>query len=217
MPSSTLFPIFHFYPLLVLYRLHQTTSPTSLTSATHQSNVGSILDLGLSSSDYVEVPSQPQPALPTPARPNTAFEAQEDFVGTYIPPSNPLYFMTPLCDISYLGFNHWYHLCYILIFRLLSCPRYLLDTFLLQRYFSPCFLYSLYSLTNSHPSVTLLSFKELTLESGRHLQRMLNGLLKTKKVRSVRTASALWESRKGMNIGIQFSVSAIDIESAYYI
>ena len=63
-------------------------SPHSLThsltlSLIYQSNVGSILDLGLTSSDYVEVPSQPQPSLLSTARPNTAFEAQEDFVGTY--------------------------------------------------------------------------------------------------------------------------------------
>jgi hypothetical protein len=70
---------------------HIQPNPISLTSSLHQSNVGSILDLGLSSSDYVEVPSQPQPALPTPARPNTAFDAQEDFVGTYVTPSNSFY------------------------------------------------------------------------------------------------------------------------------
>ena len=57
----------------------------SLThSFIYQSNVGSILDLGLTSSDYVEVPAQPQSSLLSSARPNTAFEAQEDFVGTYV-------------------------------------------------------------------------------------------------------------------------------------
>ena len=53
-----------------------------------------MLDLGLTSSDYVEVPAQPQPSLPSAARPNTAFEAQEDFVGTYV--TSTLSLMSPV-------------------------------------------------------------------------------------------------------------------------